>query len=81
MLKMAKEEGIVSHLSTLWDTYFEGGRDHRLERCSATHIPYMEGDYWPGEGWTRHDHYYTITTGRVRGGHVTITTTRSLLAG
>ncbi|KAG2482629.1 hypothetical protein HYH03_018437 [Edaphochlamys debaryana] len=49
MLKMAKEEGIVVHLSTLWDTYFEGGRDHRMERCSATFIPYMEGDYWPGE--------------------------------
>lgn len=48
MLKLAKEEGIVKHLSTLWDTYFEGGRDHRMERCSVTYIPYMEGDYWPG---------------------------------
>ena len=49
MLKDAKSKGIVAHLSTLWDTYFEGGRDHRLERCSATHIPYLEGDYWHGE--------------------------------
>lgn len=36
-------------MSTLWDMYFEGGKDHRLERCSATHMPYLEGDYWPGE--------------------------------
>ncbi len=48
MLKDAKNKGIVVHLSTLWDTYFEGGRDHRLERCTATHVPYLEGDYWPG---------------------------------
>ena len=48
MLKDACSKGIVTHLSTLWDTYFEGGRDHRLERCSATQIPYLEGDYWPG---------------------------------
>lgn len=44
----AKFEGVVLHLSTLWDTYFPGGKDHRLERCSATHIPYLQGDYWPG---------------------------------
>ncbi|MEW5301948.1 MAG: hypothetical protein WDW36_004771 [Sanguina aurantia] len=49
MLKTAQQEGIVKHITTLWDTYFEGGKDHRLERCSATHIPYLEGDYWPGE--------------------------------
>ncbi len=35
-------------LSTLWDTYFPGGKDHRMERCSAALIPYLEGDYWPG---------------------------------
>lgn len=46
---MVQNERIVVHLSTLWDTYFEGGRDHRLEKCSATMIPYLEGDYWPGE--------------------------------
>lgn len=50
MLKLAKDEGIVVHLSTLWDTYFEGGKDHRTDKCSATHIPYLEGDYWPGAG-------------------------------
>lgn len=49
MLRKAKDEGIVVHISTLWDTYFEGGRDHRMEKPSATHIPYLEGDYWPGE--------------------------------
>ena len=50
MLKQAKTEGVVTHLTTLWDTYFEGGKDHRMERCSATCIPYLEGDYWPGTG-------------------------------
>jgi len=49
MLKQAKSEQIVIHISTLWDTYFPGGRDHRMEKCSATHIPYLEGDFWPGE--------------------------------
>ena len=44
----AKYEGVVLHLSTLWDTYFPGGKDHRLDRCSATQIPYLQGDYWPG---------------------------------
>lgn len=30
MLKKAKhEDGSVVHVSTLWDTFFEGGRDHR----------------------------------------------------
>lgn len=33
----------------MWDTHFEGGRDHRRELCSATQIPYLEGDYWHGE--------------------------------
>lgn len=62
MLKQAKLEGIVVHLTTLWDTYFPGGKEHRLERCSATHIPYLEGDYWPGgqhgrkrRGWSRRE--------------------------
>ena len=49
MLRKAREEGLVQHVTTLWDTYFEGGRDHRMERCSAAAIPYLEGDYWPGE--------------------------------
>eukprot|EP00878_Enallax_costatus_P007519 GHUV01007875.1.p1 GENE.GHUV01007875.1~~GHUV01007875.1.p1 ORF type:complete len:926 (+),score=290.96 GHUV01007875.1:200-2779(+) len=50
MLKKARQEdGSVVHVSTLWDTFFEGGRDHRLEKCSVTQIPYLEGDYWPGE--------------------------------
>jgi hypothetical protein len=45
----AKAEGIVAYVSNLWDTCFEGGRDHRLERPSVTALPYFEGDYWPGE--------------------------------
>lgn len=35
-------------MSNLYDTYFDGGRDHRIEKCSAVHLPYFEGDYWPG---------------------------------
>ncbi|RMZ57131.1 hypothetical protein APUTEX25_002363 [Auxenochlorella protothecoides] len=49
MLRQARAEGIVTHVSNLYDTYFEGGRDHRLERPSVLHLPYFEGDYWPGE--------------------------------
>jgi hypothetical protein len=49
MLKKAKEEGSVVHVTTLWDSFFEGGRDHRYDKPSVTHIPYLEGDYWPGE--------------------------------
>eukprot|EP00775_Hariotina_reticulata_P012625 gene12625-12755_t len=49
MLRKARDEGSVCHVGTLWDTFFEGGRDHRLERCTVTAIPYLEGDYWPGE--------------------------------
>ncbi|KAK2080334.1 hypothetical protein QBZ16_000187 [Prototheca wickerhamii] len=44
-----RAEGIVSYVSNLYDTYFEGGSDHRLERPSILHVPYFEGDYWPGE--------------------------------
>lgn len=50
MLRKARaEDGSVAHVSTLWDTFFEGGREHRLDRCTVTAIPYLEGDYWPGE--------------------------------
>ncbi|KAG1663398.1 hypothetical protein FOA52_011676 [Chlamydomonas sp. UWO 241] len=49
MLKDARARGIVVHLSTLWDTFFDGGKDHRMDRISSTFIPYLDGDYWPGE--------------------------------
>lgn len=29
MLRKARDDGSVCHVSTLWDTFFEGGRDHR----------------------------------------------------
>lgn len=32
MLRKAREEGSVCHVGTLWDTFFEGGRDHRWVR-------------------------------------------------
>ena len=43
LLRTAKAEGTVAHLSNLFDTFFEGGRDHRVERASITHMPYFEG--------------------------------------
>jgi E1A/CREB-binding protein len=49
MLKRAKDEEIVVYISNLFDTFFQDGRDHRLERPSVTDLPYLEGDYWPGE--------------------------------
>lgn len=27
----------------MWDTYFEGGRDHRLDHLSVTQLPYYDG--------------------------------------
>mmetsp|Transcript_3745 Transcript_3745/g.10568 ORF Transcript_3745/g.10568 Transcript_3745/m.10568 type:complete len:1130 (-) Transcript_3745:1380-4769(-) len=49
MLKDARARGYVAHMSTLWDMYFDGGKDHRMDRISSTFIPYLDGDYWPGE--------------------------------
>lgn len=49
LLRQAKSEGIVTYLSNLFDTFFEGGKDHRVEKPSVLHLPYFEGDYWPGE--------------------------------
>ena len=43
LLRQAKQEGIVTYISNLYDTFFEGGKDHRVERPSATHLPYFEG--------------------------------------
>ena len=43
LLRAAKERGIVAHISNLFDTFFEGGRDHRVPKPSVTHMPYLEG--------------------------------------
>ena len=43
MLRQAKGLGIVSYISNLHDTFFEGGRDHRVAKPSVTHMPYLEG--------------------------------------
>jgi hypothetical protein len=43
----AKAEGIVTYVSNLFDTFFEGGKDHRLEKPSITHVPYFEGTPGP----------------------------------
>lgn len=42
LLEKAKEEGIVTHITNLWDEHFQADYD-------VNHIPYFEGDYWPGE--------------------------------
>ena len=47
VLKVAKEQGMVTHLSNLFDTFFEGGRDHR-DRASSTCLPYLDGAHPPG---------------------------------
>ena len=39
----AQAEGSVTYVSNMWDTYFEGGRDHRLDRLSITQLPYYDG--------------------------------------
>lgn len=33
----------MTYISNMWDTYFEGGRDHRLDRLSITQLPYYDG--------------------------------------
>lgn len=43
LLRQAKSEGIVTYLSNLYDTFFEGGKDHRVEKPSILHLPYFEG--------------------------------------
>ncbi|KAL4513564.1 hypothetical protein Ndes2526B_g07614 [Nannochloris sp. 'desiccata'] len=49
MLRRGKIEGSITYISNLYDTYFEGGKDHRIERPSILELPYLDGDYWPGE--------------------------------
>lgn len=49
MLRSCYEGGSVFSVTNLCDLYFAGGKEHRLEKASMTHLPYFEGDYWPGE--------------------------------
>ena len=41
--RTAKERGTVTYVSNLFDTFFPRGKDHRMPRPSATHMPYLEG--------------------------------------
>ena len=43
MLKVSKEKGVVTHLSNLYDTFFEGGRDHK-EKATSIAMPYLDGE-------------------------------------
>lgn len=48
----AKAEGIVTHVSNLFDTFFDGGKEHRLEKPSITQLPYFEvGGAWRWRWW------------------------------
>jgi E1A/CREB-binding protein len=49
MLRRSQAEGTVTYISNLFDTFFYGGKDHRITRPSVTDLPYLAGDYWPGE--------------------------------
>jgi len=42
LLRKAKHEGIVTHITNLWDQHFKSDLD-------VSCVPYFEGDYWPGE--------------------------------
>jgi len=46
MLIQAKSEKIVTHIATIYDTFFQAGREK--ETKSAAEMPYFDGDYWPG---------------------------------
>lgn len=46
VLEKAKIEGNVVHISNMYDAFFPGGSDHRIERPKVTDLPYLEGDYW-----------------------------------
>lgn len=52
LLRTAKAEGTVTYLSNLFDTFFEGGKDHRVDKPSVLHLPYFEGDPSPLSGFT-----------------------------
>lgn len=49
MLRRAKDEGIVVHITNLFDAYFDGGKDHRIKKPTILSLPYLDGDYWVGE--------------------------------
>lgn len=49
MLRRSEEEHTVVYISNMVDTFFEGGKDHRIKQPSVTDLPYLAGDYWPGE--------------------------------
>ncbi len=43
-----QERGTVTYVSNLFDTFFPGGKDHRLSKPSAAHMPYLEGAHSHG---------------------------------
>ena len=60
LLRQAKAEGTVMYLSNLFDTFFEGGKDHRVDKPSVLHLPYFEGVTTPQQSPV---HILYVTTG------------------
>jgi len=42
LLETARAEGIVTRITNLWEEHF-------AKKHTVLHVPYFEGDYWPGE--------------------------------
>jgi hypothetical protein len=53
LLDEAVRRGIVTFRSSLYDSFFEGGKEHALTEVSSQKLPYFDGDFWPGEAETR----------------------------
>jgi hypothetical protein len=60
VLRRGKELGVVQHVSNLFDTFFEGGKDHRSEKVTIQALPYLEGARAPGR---RTDRCAGVSTG------------------
>lgn len=65
LLDEAARRGIVTFRSTLFDSFFEGGKDHALAAATSRNLPYFDGDFWPGEAETQLN---DISTGKAPAG-------------
>ena len=48
MLKHCKERKLIYKTSNILDLFFPGGKDHRVDPCKLSHLPYFDGDYLTG---------------------------------
>lgn len=65
LLDEAARRGVVTYRSTLYDSFFDGGKDHALAAVTSRNLPYFDGDFWPGEAETQLN---DITTGKAPAG-------------